>query len=96
VQAHLTFIPYLGAALTASDGTTGTLNATAWEKTGLAWLQHQRWQLTLPPAAEVRWPVLPHNPYTDNGAAQPPEGRLVASLPLIPGESVELTLTISP
>jgi len=96
VQAHLTFIPYLGAPLTASDGTADTLTVTPWVKTGLAWLQHHHWRLTLPTAAEVRWPVLPHTPYTANGNAQPQEGRLVVSLPLTPDDPLELILTVTP
>jgi hypothetical protein len=96
VQAHLTFIPYLGSVLRASDGTADTLTVTPWVKTGLTWLQHHRWRLALPATAEVRWPVLPHNPYTDNGASQPQEGRLVVSLPLKPDTPMELALTALP
>lgn len=82
LASHLTFIPYLGSKTKLSDGTEPAMGAEAWLKTGLSSLAHHKWKLTLPESATVRWPVLPHNPYTDDGHAAPEEGRLVVSLPL--------------
>lgn len=96
VASHLTFIPYLGSPVKCSDQAEIMLSVESWEKSGLTSLAHHRWSLTLPEVATVRWPVLPHNPYTDNGHADHPEGRLVVSLPLSgAGASHELTLTVT-
>ncbi|MEZ5415272.1 MAG: hypothetical protein R3F03_13295 [Opitutaceae bacterium] len=96
VASHLTFIPYLGTTAKLSDGTEHKLTAEAWSATGLDTLAHHQWQLSLPEAATVRWPVLPHNPYTNDGHADFPEGRLVVSLPLDAAQPQhELTLTIA-
>ncbi|MCF7688934.1 MAG: hypothetical protein K9M98_14060 [Cephaloticoccus sp.] len=95
VAAHLTFIPYLKSPLTFSDGSTVELDATAWEKSGLSKIGHHGWNLSLPVTAKVTWPVLPHNPYTDDGHADLDEGRLVVTLPL-DHEELTLTLTVLP
>jgi hypothetical protein len=80
---HLTFIPYPESPVTFSDGTRADIAATTkWEKTGLTSIGHHNWQLTLPAGARITCPVLPHNPYTADGHAEPTEGRLVVSLPL--------------
>lgn len=82
VAAHLTFIPYLESPATFSDQSTAKLGANKWTKTGLTSLGHHHWQLTIPESAQINWPVLPHNPYTDNGHSEPEEARLVVTLPL--------------
>jgi len=79
--------------VTFSNDSTTELNADSWEQTGLTSIAHHRWQLTIPSEAKIKWPVLPHNPYTDNGHAETEEGRLVFSLPLS-AEPQSLSLTI--
>lgn len=91
--SHLTFIPYPESPINFSDGSTADLSDTAWEKTGLTSISHHNWKLTLPESARINWPVLPHNPYTDDGHAATEEGRLVVTLPL-DAETLELTLTV--
>ncbi len=90
---HLTFIRYPESPVTFSNDSTTELNADSWEQTGLTSIAHHRWQLTIPSEAKIKWPVLPHNPYTDNGHAETEEGRLVFSLPLS-AEPQSLSLTI--
>jgi hypothetical protein len=92
---HLTFIPYPECPVVFADGSRAELTANRWEKTGVTKLQHHAWQLDLPATACITWPVLPHNPYTADGHAAAPEGRLVVTLPLRhPGEALDLTLSI--
>lgn len=94
VTSHLTFIPYLASPVTFADGSSCPLTAETWTKPG-GTLSHHRWQLTTPATATVSWPVLPHNPYTDDGHAAHPEGRLVVALPLDSDNQIhELTLTV--
>ena len=80
---HLTFLPYPESPVTFSDGTHADIAATTlWEKSGVTTVGHHNWQLTVPAAARVACPVLPHNPYSTDGHAEATEGRLVVSLPL--------------
>ena len=92
---HLTFIPYPESPIVFSDGAKAGLTADRWEKSGVSSLAHHNWQLSLPAAARITWPVLPHNPYTADGHAAATEGRLVVSLSLDrPDETLVLTLTV--
>ena len=95
---HLTFIPYPESPVSFSDGTHADIAAPAlWKKSGVTSLAHHNWQLSLPAGAEISCPVLPHNPYTSDGHAEPAEGRLVVTLPL--GEKSQghvLTLKVGP
>lgn len=95
VTTHLTFIPYLRSDAAFSDGSRRSLGAEPWTVSGVSTLAHHTWRLSLPAAARIAWPVLPHNPYTANGHAEPPEGRLVVALALdaaTPGHTLELTV----
>ena len=51
---------------------------------------------SLPPQASITWSVLPHNPYTKDGHAEPAEGRIVITLPFS-AEVLkhELTITVA-
>ena len=92
---HLTFIRYEDSPVIFSDGTHAELNVSAWEKAGVTSLTHHAWQISLPAEARIKWPVLPHIPYTADGHADFKEGRLVVSLPLSStAKPCELTLTI--
>jgi len=90
---HLTFIPYPESPIIFSDGSTAELSEATCEKTGQTSLAHHNWKLALPETANINWPVLPHNPYTDDGHAFTEEARLVVSLPLT-SETHDLTLSI--
>lgn len=95
VTSHLTFIPYVESPVTFVDGSTRALTAETWSQSGGGTVAHHRWQLTTPQSATISWPVLPHNPYTDDGHATHPEGRLVVALTLDSTRpSHELTLTV--
>lgn len=91
--AHLTFIPYAESPVSFSDGSTAEVGADQWTRSGLTSLAHHGWELSIPSSAKINWPILPHNPYTDDGHAEPLEGRLVVSLPLSETPH-ELKLTI--
>lgn len=97
VQAHLTLLPRPGQPLRHSSGQEALVgdDALDWsiEDEG-SWVEHAGWRLSLPPHSRCRWPVLPHNPYRKDGAAETHEGRIVVSLPLTDGQPVELTLRI--
>ena len=45
------------------------------------WFELGAWRINVPPQATITWPVLPHNPYTKDGHAEPREGRIVMTLP---------------
>jgi hypothetical protein len=50
------------------------------------WIRHLNWKLTVDPAAQIVWPVYPHNPYA-NGPEKSPRhavGRLTVPLRLKP------------
>jgi hypothetical protein len=50
------------------------------------WIRHRGWKLSVDPAAQIVWPVYPHNPYA-NGPEQSPKhavGRLTVPLRLKP------------
>lgn len=95
--AHLTFIRYPGCRLRFPDGSSTELDENVFERTGLESIQYQDWALALPKTAQVRWPVLPHNPYSGDGHAAIGEGRLVVSIPLErEGDEVQLVLTAGP
>ena len=92
---HLTFIPYPESPVAFSDGTQAEIAGALWEKTGVTSVRHHVWQLTVPTAARLACPVVPHNPYTSDGHAEAKEGRLVVSLPLAQvGVPTELKLTV--
>ena len=93
---QLTFIPYPESPVTFSDGAQADIAAASrWEKSGVTHVGHHNWQLSTPAEALISCPVLPHNPYTTDGHAEPTEGRLVVSLPLAavgPGHSLTLSI----
>jgi hypothetical protein len=87
VEAHLTLIPQLGKPWRSASGEHGTLNEQPLElKPGGAgaWFEHNGCRISIPKNASVTWPVLPHNPYTKDGHAEPKEGRIVITIPLTP------------
>jgi hypothetical protein len=50
------------------------------------WIRHRTWKLNVDPAAQIVWPVYPHNPYA-NGPEKSPRhavGRLTVPLRLKP------------
>lgn len=98
VAAHLTLIPHLGQMIRTGAGAERPLDPEGFDLTGDkagGWIAHAGWKLSLPPAAKVTWPVLPHNPYRKDGAAEPPEGRIVVTLPFSQDVSeYELTITV--
>ncbi|MEZ5277187.1 MAG: hypothetical protein R3F07_12470 [Opitutaceae bacterium] len=81
VANHLTFIRYPESPVIFSDRSSADLGMDGWSRSGLEWIGHHGWRLTLPSAARISWPVLPHNPYTGDGKAAWNEGRLVVTLP---------------
>jgi hypothetical protein len=85
IHAHLTLLPRMGKLLETCAGKKITLEAAPLALTAEhlgAWITLDGYRLRLPPGAELRWPVLPHNPYRDDGRAEPDEGRLVIAIPL--------------
>jgi hypothetical protein len=85
VEAHVTMVPAMKAKWRTASGKSGTLSE---EPMTLAageageWFQLGGWRVSVPPQATLTWPVLPHNPYTKDGHAEPREGRIVMTLPL--------------
>ena len=84
VEAHVTLLPEMKAKWRTASGKTGTLTASpinfAPGEAG-EWFELGIWRITVPPKASLTWPVLPHNPYTKDGHAEPREGRIVMTLP---------------
>ncbi|MFC7621441.1 hypothetical protein [Microlunatus sp. GCM10028923] len=97
VAAQAGLVAKLGEPWQAGDH-GGTLDAKPIRLTGAdcgGWFAHRGWRVTLPDEAVLSWPVLPHNPYTKDGSAEPAEGRIVITLPLpAPGEA-RLVIMIS-
>jgi hypothetical protein len=88
VAAHLTFLPHMKQAWQTASGKGGKLAknpiALAPGEAG-AWFEHAGWRVTLPPQASIDWPVLPHDQYKKDGAAEPAQGRIVVTLPFEKG-----------
>ncbi len=85
VTAHLTLMPHLKQPLATAGGQKVTLGDAplGLPSDGLGrWLTHAGWRLSVPEGSDLRWPVLPHNPYRKDGRASPAEGRIVVQVPL--------------
>lgn len=82
LTAHVTVLPRMGQPVSSASGDEATISAASfeWSAPG-AWIEHAGVRMLLPPRAAVRWPLLPHNPYTKDGRAEPSEGRMVIDLP---------------
>lgn len=98
VAAHLTLIGHIGKTLETGGGTKTLLGEEKMALSGSqlgGYIEHGKWRMSLPDAASVTWPVLPHNPYVKDGAAKPYEGRIVVTLPFTKEkQDYELTLTV--
>lgn len=84
VAGHVTVLPRMKEKVTSASGKGAVIgNAPfAWPAGTFGdWLELAGFQLTVPKTADVRWPVLPHNPYRKDGRAEPAEGRIVIDLP---------------
>ena len=99
VAAHLTLLPRIGKPIKSEGGLDEKLGEDSIEISGEklgGWIEHAGARLTLPEAASVKWPVLPHNPYVKDGAAKHiAEGRIVVTLPFSKDtQGYTLTLTV--
>jgi hypothetical protein len=99
VQAHVTLLPAPGSKWRTATGRSGELNSSdlvlSAEETG-AWFEHNGWRISVPKSSNLRWPVLPHNPYRKDGRAEVGEGRIVLTLPFSAVVSSQmLTLTVT-
>ena len=84
------------AKWSTASGKHGTLSDEPFSLTaGEAgeWFQLGEVRVSLPPAATVQWPVLPHNQYRKDGHAEPHEGRIVISIPLTK-DATSATVTV--
>jgi len=84
VEAHVTLVPEMKAAWKTASGKSGKLSPDAIDlapgEAGEGF-SLGAWRISVPPQASINWPVLPHNPYTKDGHAEPREGRIVMTLP---------------
>jgi hypothetical protein len=95
VEGHITLLPHLDKKLTLSSGTQVQLKDERLDVTGLEWVEHAGWRLSLPAGSRLLWPVLPHNPYRKGGEAMVDEARLVVVLPFsVAVERHELALEV--
>ena len=98
VAGHIALIPRVGKPCASEKGGEIKLddkpfNLSSDELGG--WISHAGWKLTIPSSATVTWPVLPHNPYTQDGHTNSVgEGRIVVSVPFS-AETHEYTLKLS-
>ena len=87
IAAHVTLIPQTNTTWKTESGKSGKLGddpiALAAGEAG-EWFEHHGVRISIPPAATIAWPVLPHNPYTKDGHAEASEGRIVITLPFAP------------
>jgi hypothetical protein len=99
VEAHVTLLPRMKGEWKTESGKSGKLDDEPIKlgpgEAG-AWFEHHGVRIALPPQASITWPVLPHNPYTKDGHAEPAEGRIVITLPFSPDVlKHELTITVA-
>lgn len=98
VAGHITLIPHIDKPLLSEKAAEHKLDKTPFAATSEelgGWIEHAGWRLSLPPGTIVTWPVLPHNPYTDDGHVNSvAEGRIVVSVPFS-AEKQEYVLTLT-
>jgi len=97
VAAHVTLLPRLKASWRTASGKHGKLSKDSIELApGEAgeWFQLGDVRISLPPQASISWPVLPHDQYKKDGAAEAQQGRIVIDLPFKDGvDRYELDVT---
>lgn len=79
--AHVTVLPRMGKLLKSAAGGSATIGAQPVQWEPGAGIEHAGFRLLLPPDTTLRWPVLPHDPYKKDGAAEPSQGRIVLDSP---------------
>jgi hypothetical protein len=92
--AHVTILPRMTQPVQSSSGQNTTLSASGFEWRGVTWLEHAGIRYRLASPATVRWPVLPHNPYTKDGHAEPAEGRIAIDIPLTAERPYKVVLEV--
>ncbi|MEO7143339.1 MAG: hypothetical protein ABI165_07515, partial [Bryobacteraceae bacterium] len=92
MAAHFTILPRMGQPVKTAVGQTADLGATPFHWQPGAWIEHAGVRFPLPPGTTARWPVLPHDPYTKDGHAEPEEGRLVIDLPAAGEHTIEIEI----
>lgn len=81
MSPHVTLLPRMGKPVRAANGEATVLSSAPFEWKPGAWIEHAGVRFMLPPATTVRWPLLPHDPYTKDGHAEAAQGRIVLELP---------------
>lgn len=97
VIGRLTLLPRMGEALTVAGDRRFVLSSDPMdvgpdELRGS--LVYAGCELTLPAAAGLHWPALPHNPYVKDGQAKPEEGRIEIRMPFQTGQ-LEYRVTLN-
>jgi hypothetical protein len=85
VEAHVTLLPKMKSDWKTAAGTSGKLTDAPLHLKSSdigSWFEYRGVRISVPKDARIQWPVLPHNPYTIDGHAEPQEARLVIILPL--------------
>ena len=97
LTAHVTVLPRMGQQVSCDGGQTASFGAApfSWAAPG-AWLAYAGVSITLPPGAAVRWPLLPHDPYVKDGAAQPEAGRMVVDFSAAEARTLSITVRRGP
>lgn len=97
IEAHVTLLPRMGERIRTAAGkefelTSEPVSIDAVNLGGS--LRYGGCELSLPAAASLHWPALPHNPYVKDGAAKVHESRVELRLPLNTAQQCGLTLRV--
>jgi hypothetical protein len=98
VEAHIVFLPRVGATVTCASGKTAKLGDAAFEWAAAdigAWFRHGGVRVSVPSGARLAWPKRRHSPYTKDGHSELRDARLVLSLPFTAAMKQEVVLGIA-
>ncbi len=85
VEAHITLLPFVNKELETGAGEKYKIKTDEFDLSGKevkGFIKYAGIKISVPDSASVKWPVLPHNPYTKDGFAKKEEGRIVISIPI--------------
>jgi hypothetical protein len=98
VEAHIVFLPHIGAVVTCASGKSAKLGDDVFEWTAAdmgAWFEHGGARVSVPAGTRLAWPKKRHSPYTKDGRSELRDARLVLCLPFASATKHEIVLEVA-